>query len=189
MNKWIKYLLLGSFIWYIGDGLLGPLYAVFAQRIGGDILDLTGAYATYLIVIGVLSILIGTMSDRYPKKHFMVAGYGLNAIATFGYLLVDSPFRLFLIQGVLGVAVALSTPTWDSLFTLHIDKKIAGMEWGLSDGVPCILLGIATVVGGLIITYFSFTVLFVLMGTIATISTIVQAQILFFKMPRKTRRR
>ncbi len=177
MNRYLKILLLGSWIWYFGAGLFGPLYAVFAEQIGGDILDITGAYALFLIVVGVMSIYIGKISDHHSKKKLMIFGFLLNAIATFGYLLVNNPLKLFVVQGLLGVAVALVNPTWDSLFSAHLDKKHFGQEWGISEGGPSIIMGVALLIGGFILTKFNFQTLFIIMGTIQVIATIVQAQI------------
>mgnify|MGYP001611725413 FL=1 len=177
MNKYLKNLLLGAWVWYFGAGLFGPLYAVFAEQIGGDILEITGAYALFLIVVGVMSIYVGRISDHHSKKKLMIFGYLLNAIATFGYLLVDNPLKLFAVQGLLGVAVALASPTWDSLFSSHLEKKHSGQEWGLYEGGPSIIMGVALLIGGFILTRFNFQTLFIVMGTVQIIATIVQFQI------------
>lgn len=42
-KEWI--LLWSSNLWALGEGMLGPLFAVFAQRIGGNILDITWAWS------------------------------------------------------------------------------------------------------------------------------------------------
>lgn len=174
MNRYRKVLLISSYAWYFGEGLLGPLYAVFAQRIGGDILELTGAYALYLMVMGVFSIYIGEFTTHDSKKRLMIVGYALNAVATFGYLLVDNPLKLFLVQGTLGLAAALATPTWNSLFSVHDDdKKRAGSGWGLDAGGSSITLGLAAIAGGFIMANFGFPVLFVLMGIIQIASTVI----------------
>lgn len=173
MNRYGKILLFSSYLWYFGEGLLGPLYAVFAQRIGGDILELTWAYALYLITMGVLSIYIGEFTNPGSRKRLMTIGYGLNAVATFCYLLVDSPLKLFMVQGALGVAAALATPTWNSLFSTSDGGKNAGSGWGLDAGGSNITLGIAAVAGGLIMANFGFTALFALMGVVQVASTII----------------
>lgn len=174
MNRYRKVLLASSYVWYFGEGLLGPLYAVFAQRIGGDILELTGAYALYLITMGVLSIYIGEKFTRPDsKKRLMTLGYALNAVATFCYLLVDSPLKLFVVQGLLGVAAALTTPTWNSLFSMYDDKKRAGSGWGLDAGGSNITLGLAAIAGGFIMANFGFTALFLLMGAVQVAATLV----------------
>ena len=178
MNPYVKSLLLGSFLWYLGAGLFGPLYAVFAERIGGDILELTGAYALYLVTTGLLSIIIGRVIDGHRlKKHLMLAGYALNALGTFGYLVISTPSDLFLVQAVLGVAAALATPTWDALFSMHLDRNRVGFEWGVSAGMPNVVTGIALLVGGLIVAAYGFPTLFVVMGIIQVIATLVQASV------------
>lgn len=179
MNRKIKVLLYGANLWYLGEGMLGPFFAVFAEKIGGSILDISWACAIYLIVQGVLSAFAGKISDgKMSKEKLMVFGYGLNALFTFGYLLVSSPLQLFLIQAGLGVAAAVSTPTWDALYAKHEDRKHDGYTWGLARGESEITTGIAIIIGGLIINFYSFTALFIVMGTVQIIATVYQSRII-----------
>src|SRR5438094_1394979 len=110
-----RLLLWSSNLWSFGEGMLGPLFAVFAQRIGGNVLDITWAWAIYLGMTGVLTIGAGGVSDRIwqwcGRERLLVAGYALNALCTFGYLFVHTTMDLFLVQAGLGVALAPSTPT------------------------------------------------------------------------------
>ncbi len=172
MNKKERILLLGSNLWYLGEGMLGPLFAVFAERIGGDVLDIAWAWSLYLVIIGVLVIVIGNWSDKIGKEKLLIAGYSLNAIFTFAYLLVSTPLHLFLVQAGLGVAAAFSIPTWMSLYARHEDRKHDGKIWGLGAGLDRIVTGIALFIGGIIVMFFSFTTLFVIMGCIQVIATI-----------------
>ena len=83
--------------------MLGPLFAIFSEKVGGDILDITWAWATYLVITGVFYIIVGRLlNNKEIKVKVMVFGYSLNALLTFGYLLVDSPFKLFLVQAGAG---------------------------------------------------------------------------------------
>jgi len=45
LNHKERSLLYGANFWYFSEGLLGPLFAVFAERIGGDVLDIAWAWA------------------------------------------------------------------------------------------------------------------------------------------------
>ena len=174
-----KILIYGANLWYFGEGMLGPLFAIFTQRIGGDILDVTWAWATYLMIMGFCYILFGKLADgKYNKKKMMIFGYALNALCTFGYLLVSEPWHLLIVQTGLGVASALATPTWDALFAKYEDKKHDGFHWGLAGGEAHIITGLAIIIGGLIVNYFSFNFLFLTMGIIQVIATIYQTQIL-----------
>ncbi|USN53373.1 MAG: MFS transporter [Candidatus Nomurabacteria bacterium] len=172
-------LLYGSNIWYLGEGMLGPLFAVFAEQVGGDVLEITWAWATYLIVGGVLHILFGKIIDQgYSKEKMMMLGYALNALFTFGYLFVSSPLHLLIVQAGLGVAAALATPTWDALYAKYEDRKHDTYEWGISEGTALIVTGAAIILGGVVVTQYSFQTLFIVMGSIQTIATIYQARIL-----------
>lgn len=177
VNRAERVLLIGSNMWYFGEGMLGPLFAVFAERIGGDILDISWAWATYLVVTGVLMIVFGKLWDSiHNKAGLMVAGYALNALCTFGYLFVSSPWHLFIVQIGLGIASAMATPTWDALYQKHESKKRVGFLWGLSEGSALIFTGISTIIGGFIVSYYSFKALFIIMGIIQIASTLYQMQ-------------
>ncbi len=174
-----KILLIGAGFWWLGEGLFGPLFAVFTGRVGGDILNITWAWATYLLVTGVVVMITGKLSDRVGKERLMVLGYALNAMFTWGYLLVSHPVHLFIVQAGLGVALAFADPTWDALYSKYEDRIHSGAAWGLSHGLEQIITAIAIITGGLIVARFSFTTLFVIMGIIQTVGAIYQAKILF----------
>jgi MFS family permease len=180
MTKGAKILLMGGGIWYFVEGMFGPLVAVFTDQVGGDIFNISWTWATYLFVYGVLSIVIGYYSDRYfDKKTLMVFGYGLNTIFTFGYLLVNDPLSLLIVQAGLGVAAALATPTWNALFDELTPNNSGGLAWGVSDGIANIITAVSIFIGAIIVTYFGFHVLFITMGIIQLFATIYQAKILY----------
>lgn len=182
MNKKAKNLLLGGNLWYLAEGMLGPLFAVFTERVGGDILDISIAWAVYLVVSGVLNILVGYIADKSRSaERLMVVGYFLNAAFTFAYLFVDNQPKLLIVQIGLAIASALATPTWDSLYAQHENPKKKGLLWGLARGGANMVTGAAILIGGYIVVHYSFTVLFLAMGTIQTIAAIYQTRILRLK--------
>ena len=178
MNSKEKILLFSNNLWNFADGMFGPLFAIFTERVGGNILHVTWAWATYLIVTGIFVIIIGRYSDHHSREKIMISGYALTALFTFGYLLVETPLHLFVIQAGLGFALALANPTWFALYGKYSDKKSPGLTWGLADGGAKIFTGVAIIVGGIIVTTLSFDALFIAMGTIHTLSTLYQASIL-----------
>ena len=175
-----KILLWSSNIWIFADGLLGPLFAVFAQRIGGDIFEITWAWAIFLVTTGVISIFVGKISDSVVSKETLITlGYALTSLFTFSYLLVETPLHLLLVQAGLGFALALCNAPWYALYDEHSDDERNGYTWGLTDGWGKILSGIAIVLGGFIVSVFSFEALFITMGVLQAVSTIYQASIHF----------
>ncbi len=178
----MKILLLASSLWYFGEGLFGPLFAIFSETVGGDLLDITSAWSAYLIVTGLMYLLVGkTLNHSKYKEEVMVFGYFLNTLFTFSYLLVNSVSSLFIVQIGLGIAESLSTPIWDALFAKSLEDKEDTFHWGLATGHTHFVTGIAVAIGGLITYYISFHMLFIVMGTIQAAATLMQAKLIFEK--------
>jgi sugar phosphate permease len=177
-----KLLLWGANIWYFGEGLLGPLLAIYTEKIGGDILDISWAWASFLIATGLFYIITGRWINRKSdktKQRLLVFSYGLNALFTFGYIFISSPAQLFVLQAMLGVSEAIGSPTWDSLYSKSLKDSHDGYAWGLAGGQSQIITGVSVLIGGFMVFYFSFNLLFIIMGIIQIIATIIQAKILF----------
>ncbi|MBY0479935.1 MAG: MFS transporter [Chitinophagaceae bacterium] len=182
LSKTIKILLFASSLWYFGEGLFGPLFAIFTEKVGGDLLDITWAWSAYLVVTGLMYFLVGrTLKNSAYKKEVMIFGYALNTVFTFSYLLVDSVTTLFIVQVGLGIAESLSTPIWESLFANDLEDSSDTFHWGLATGHTHFVTGIAVAIGGLITYYISFHVLFIVMGVIQATATIIQSRLLFIK--------
>jgi sugar phosphate permease len=180
VNKKTRILLLGSNLWIFADGMLGPLFAVFTERVGGNILDLTWAWAIYLGITGVGVMIVGKQSDKMNKgkERLLVIGYGLTALFTLSYLFVSSTFDLFLVQAGLGVALAMANPTWYALYDKHAPKKNNGQTWGMADGQGKLFTAVAILIGGFIVQQFSFEALFLSMGLIQVLATVYMAKVL-----------
>lgn len=183
LSKAEKILLWSNNLWGFGVGILGPLYAVFATEVGGDILELTWTYSLYLVCMGVGIIFVGKLTEKYGNEILLVVGYALSAIAAFGYLLVHSMQSLFFVQILMGIANAFLIPTWYALFDKFSgDGSHDGFVWGLSSGLYFVFQGVAVIIGGYIVSRYSFNVLFIVMGMVLTVSTLVQAKILRYRV-------
>lgn len=178
MNTPLKLLLFASSLWYFSEGLLGPLFAVFSEQVGGDVLDITAAWATYLIVSGLAYPVVGKLLNRSRWKFRMIAvGYALNTLFTFAYLLVNDTTDLLLVQVGLGIAEAISTPSWDAFFASKLAERDDTFAWGLAGGHTQFISGIAIAIGGLIANFVSFQALFVVMGCLNLVATVVQVRL------------
>jgi MFS family permease len=178
MTRPTKLLLLASSLWFFSEGLLGPLFAVFSEQIGGDMLDITGAWAAYLIVSGLAYPVVGQLLNRSRWKFRMIAvGYALNTVFTFAYLLVTDTRQLLLVQIGLGLAEAISTPSWDAFFATQLSETDDTFAWGIASGHTQFISGVAIAIGGLIAQFVSFRALFITMGMISLLATVVQVRL------------
>jgi hypothetical protein len=177
LKRSTRMLLFASSLWYFGEGLFGPLFAIFSEKVGGDLLDITWAWSLYLVVTGVFYVVIGKLFNRSIwKPKLIVIGYGLNTVFTFCYLFVSNTTGLLLVQAGLGLAEAISTPAWDATFSSELEDTNDTFVWGIANGQSFFVSGIAIAIGGLIANYISFEALFILMGSIQLIATIIQAR-------------
>ncbi|MEA2006934.1 MAG: MFS transporter [Patescibacteria group bacterium] len=131
------------------------------------------------MVTGLSVIVIGKVSDGNGRKEkVMVLGFALNAFFTFCYIFVSTPLELLLVQAGIGYATALATPTWRALYDKYSEDKLDGYIWGLASGGAYIVAGIAALIGGMIVSHYSFTALLISMGSIQVVATLYQAKIL-----------
>ncbi len=173
-------LLWSNYFWSFSTGLLGPLFAVFTERIGGDIFDIAWVWSVYLVATGVGIVAVGYLAD-WLRSHrlFCVIGYAIETIAMFSYLAVGNPYELMMVQILHAIGLSFNTPAWAALFDHYSGSgKKDGVMWGLSYGGWYIFQGAAIFCGGLIVTHYSFDALFVLMGIVMFFATLTQALLL-----------
>ena len=153
-----------SWLSWFAAQMLGPIYAIFVQDIGGDILDVGIAWAIFTISMGILMIIFGKLEDTsFDKRNAVVFGFLLITMGTAGYLLIETPIHLFTVQAILGLGAAMAYPAWDALFMKSVSKKKESTAWAIQEGGIQIVAGIAAVAGSFIAMYYGFTVLFVSM--------------------------
>jgi MFS family permease len=183
LSKAESILLWSSNLWILGWGMFGTLFAVFAERVGANVLSISWVYAVNLGVTGLGIIVVGKIADRYGHERLLVGGYALSVVATFGYLVVDSVMTLFVVQLGMSIATALMTPTWYALYDRHSgDGSRDGYVWGLFSGMGFIVQGIGLMLGGYLVTAYSWNTLFMVMGIVLTISTLYEARILRYRV-------
>ncbi len=173
MVRILRILSLSSWLSWFGTASLGPIYAIFVERIGGNILDAGAAWAVFSIVMGLLMMGIGRIEDRrFDRRKILTLGYSIITLATLGYLFVRNPYQLLGIQALLGIGTALYYPTWDTLFSHAIEKDRESTEWALQEGGYQISGGIAALVGSFIAGIYGFQALFITMASIQATSVI-----------------
>lgn len=171
-------LLKASLIASFGVGLLGPIYAIYVQHIGGDLLDAGLAYALYCLVAGLSIMFIGT-SELFQKnlRLFVVMGYIMTGICYLTYISVKTPEQLFFLQIFLGLANGLLEPAWDALFSSRVSEKQASTNWSMWTGGVSIVTGASAFVGAYVASI-SFNMIFIMMAAFCFVSGIMTARLL-----------
>ena len=179
MKKGYKILLSASLLANFGDNLIGPFYAVFVEKIGGNILDIGFTVTVFSICTGILIIIVGKISDKINKELITIFGYGFYALGSLLYLIISSPWQLFILQIIFALGTACLVAPLSALFAKYIQKGKEGAQWGLEGGSSFLAIGAASFVGTLVINQWGFAILFFVMFIIQVSATLAQTRLYF----------
>lgn len=173
INPLYRILILSYSASVFAEGVLLPIYAVFVQGIGGDILDASGAMATFLISQGLFTIIAHRLPwinrNRIPV---MIGGWIIWVGGIAMYLIASTVPVLFITQIFIALGNALADPIFDTELANHTDRTSQEFEWGFFEGSRDIVQGLAAIFGGIIAAVFGFRVLIYTMILFATISLV-----------------
>ena len=87
-NKALKVLLMTNGLILLAGAMIGPIYALFVERVGGDLMDASIAGGLFALSAGFVSLIFGRLSDKTKDTTWVVIlGYLLIALGFFLYLL------------------------------------------------------------------------------------------------------
>jgi len=180
-NKAIKILLVTNGLILIAGAMLGPIYALFVEKIGGDLLDASFAFGVFALAAGITTLISARYSDKLKENELiLVWGYGIMGVGFLGYTLVNSIWALLIVQVIIGLGEAIYVPAFDAVYSKHLDGKRCGREWGAWEATNYFTIALGAVTGGLLVTNLGFNTIFIIMGFLCFASAIY-----IFLLPRK----
>lgn len=169
----LKILLSTNGLYYMAGAMIGPIYALFVEEIGGDLLDASYAFSVFAIAAGITAYISGKYTDQIKENELIIAfGYFIISIGYFYYIFVGSVWQLFISQALIGLGGAVYSPAFDALYSLKLKKNNAGMAWGMWEIMYYFTTAAGALIGGFVVTYFGFTPLFIIMGSLALMSAL-----------------
>lgn len=179
--KVLRILLATNGLILFAGAMLGPIYALFVDEVGGDILDAGLAGGIFALTAGVTTIIAGKYADRIKETElFVVVGYALIGTGFLLYTQVHSVMTLLLVQVLIGIAEALYSPAFDALYSNHMDRRRSGTEWGTWEAMNYFTTAAGAAIGGLVASIFGFDTLFLIMAVLAFSSATY-----IYNLPRK----
>lgn len=168
VNRPLRVILATNILVLVAAGMLAPIYAVFVERIGGDLLDAGIAAALFAVAAGFTTLIAGRFSDRAKHKEFIVAAsYLLTGVGFLLYLWVGTVWQLFALQVAIGLVQASYTPAFDGLYTAFIgSRKQASSRWSLWEASNYFSIAIGAFLGAAVVTFWGFDALFIFMATL-----------------------
>ncbi|MBT5021549.1 MFS transporter [Candidatus Woesearchaeota archaeon] len=170
-NNALRILLFTNGIVLIAGAMLGPIYALFVEQIGGDLLDASLTGGIFALAAGLTTLIAGRYADKAKRDDLIVAGGYL--IMGVGFLLmnfVNSIWFLFGVQALIGFAEAFYSPAFDALYSQHLTKNKAGRQWGAWESLNYFSIAIGAVFGGFVASKFGFNAIFITMAILCFVS-------------------
>lgn len=179
-------LLIGIELFFVSIfALSGPFVSVFiVQGISSGTVAIVGvASMIFLVTKSILQIPFSHLVDKTAKENSVVGilsfGYAVMALCPIILAFSTTAWHVFIAQFFCGLGNALSYPSWNALFTHHIDQKQAAFEWSVYDTIIGLSGAGAVVLGGFLIDRAGFQTVFLATGLIILASSFLP--LVFYK--------
>ena len=171
MNRGLRILLMVNTLLTFATGLFAPFYAIFVMKIGGDVVFAGLSWGLFSVTTGLLVLIFSDWGLKVQQPERLVAlGYIIRSAVFLSYAFMGNIPQLILTQVLWGIGAAVGAPAYDSLYSKHTDQEGSLWQWGQYEGITSIAVGISAIIGGLVIAWLGYTMLFVIMAIIYLIS-------------------
>jgi MFS family permease len=182
MNRVVRFFILSDYIFWSGWGIVNPVFAVFIlQKIGeANVFTIGAAAAVYYLSKALSEVPISVYLDKHngEKDDFyaLVLGLLIGGCVSLTFLAVRNITELLLVMVAQGIAFALYSSSWPTIFSRHLDKDQYAIEWTLDHFGIDVLSAAAAFLGGGIALVFGFNFIFIF----AAVFAFIAASVLFF---------
>lgn len=177
MHKVLRILILSD-LFIIGSfGLVQPIFAVFMlQNVVGTTLTSIGIAVTIqLVTKAVMQIIVAKWTDEEAGNRrelgTLFVGSILMSLVSFGYIWATNLSILYTLQFLYGLGAALAFPGWVVIYTRYIRAEKAGYEWSVYSTIVSLGTAAAASIGAYMAEVFSFTYLFIIIGTLSLVGS------------------
>jgi sugar phosphate permease len=151
-----------------------PLWGHFVQRIGGDVRTAGIAVCIFSIVTGLFTLLSGKIIHKTKnEEQVMIITSAIISICYLGYLFVNTPIELYIIQIILGLCGAFQCTSMYSLYNRYMPRTHSAYHWSIWNAFYFIGAGVAALSSAFIAHNFGFNWVFVVLFTISIIALIL----------------
>ena len=179
INKVIKYFIIADLIFLGGWGLVGPIFSIFILKniVGATLVTVGITSAIYWIVKSLIQIPVAIFIDKREGEkddfYTLVFSLLLAGFSAILFMTVHTIVGLYVVQFIYAVSMGLYIPSWSAIFSRHIDKTHAALNWSLDSTFVGLTYGTAALIGGVVGKIFGFQAIFVLVGVLSFVGSFV----------------
>ncbi len=168
MNKSLKLLLAINSVFVLAGNLLGPLYAIFIEGLGGSIAVVSGTWSVMLLATTLVNFILIRYGDKIREhEYLLIVGFILRSVVWIGFIFAGNITMIILLQIIIGIGEAVGSTGFDAIMAEHLDKSNHIRDYAVWKTISNILAALATLIGGFVVTTYGFAPMFVFMGIVA----------------------
>ncbi|MEM5875441.1 MAG: MFS transporter [Candidatus Aenigmatarchaeota archaeon] len=144
----------------LSTGMLGPVYAIYFERIVGNISLVALIIGIYWIIVGVFELLLSHLIDKFGKSKMFVMGGIISSFAILLYPMVKDLVSLVFVEVINAIGYSFQVPAFFSLLAEVTSRKKRGKEIGFIDSFWNIGYGISAIFSSILISIFGLSFIF-----------------------------
>jgi MFS family permease len=174
-------LFISVFVATLGISMVSPLLPVYAEKLGASGVELGLAFSSFAIVQAVFGPITGRLSDRYPRKPFIVAGLCIYLIAALGYLTAGSVFQVIAFRAFSGLGTSMIFSVARAYVGDLTPRGHEGRWLGVFALADLLGFGTGPLIAGVIRDAVGFDAVFITMASLMGLAALIVA----FWLPRQ----
>ena len=155
-----------------------PLLSIFIQGVGEKNVFVIGiAWGTVFLTEAFVSVYFGRLADKYGRRKFLIIGNLIYCVIPFAYIFVSNISQIIFLEFISGIGLGMNTPAFFALFAEKMKQGKRGIGYGIWNSTVTLVTGIGAIVGAFIAQILGFQTMFIIMGIIQIVQTILIASV------------
>jgi len=153
---------LASFVSFLDGTVVNVALPAIMRELGGGIATQQWVVDSYLITLGALILVAGSLSDAFGRILVMRIGLVLFGVTSIAIALAPTPELLIVARAAQGVAGALLVPSSLALITSNFRGAAQARAIGVWTGMTSVATVIGPLLGGLFVDFLSWRFVFLI---------------------------
>jgi MFS family permease len=150
-----------------------PLYAIFAADLHLSLKSISFIWSGYSLLTAAFILLMGKLENNKHKGQMLVVGYSIYCCGSLSFLLVHNAHMLLVALCISALAAGVTFPAYKTMFANSQSVGKESEQWAWLDAGNMFAAAAGAGIGGLIVSSFGFTGLFLGIATMQLFAAFV----------------